>query len=149
MERLRYKVALTFQPADSEQLEKLFSEARRYHGPTGNMLADGKEFDALAVPLNDSETLIIAPQKRASNDLTDLVTGSERGYQDLVRKQRRVRLLGLSTLGLMTLILFFVSSWVAIYLARGIATPDQGPCRSFQGDCARESHPSSHDGCRR
>ena len=109
--------------ADSEQLEKLFSEARRYHGPTGNMLADGKEFDALAVPLNDSETLIIAPQKRASNDLTDLVTGSERGYQDLVRKQRRVRLLGLSTLGLMTLILFFVSSWVAIYLARGIATP--------------------------
>jgi len=108
---------------DAEQLEKLFSEARRYHGPTGNMLADGKEFDALAVPLNDSETLIIAPQKRASNDLTDLVTGSERGYQDLVRKQRRVRLLGLSTLGLMTLILFFVSSWVAIYLARGIATP--------------------------
>ena len=73
--------------------------------------------------MNQSEILIIAPQKRATNDLTDLVTGSERGYQDLVRKQRRVRLLGLSTLGLMTLILFFVSSWVAIYLARGIATP--------------------------
>jgi nitrogen fixation/metabolism regulation signal transduction histidine kinase len=67
--------------------------------------------------------LIIAPQKRASNDLTDLVAGSERDYQDLVSKQRRVRLLGLSTLGLMTLILLFVSSWVAIYLARGIATP--------------------------
>jgi PAS domain S-box-containing protein len=110
-------------PADSEQLEKLFSEARRLHGPTGNTLADGKEFDVLAVPLNQSEILVISPQKRASNDLTDLVTGSERGYQDLVRKQRRVRLLGLSTLGLMTLILLFVSSWVAIYLARGIATP--------------------------
>jgi two-component system, NtrC family, nitrogen regulation sensor histidine kinase NtrY len=109
--------------ADSEQLEKLFSEARRVRGPTGNTLVDGKEFDALAVPLNASEVLVIAPQKRASNDLTDLVTGSERGYQDLVRKQRRVRLLGLSTLGLMTLILLFVSSWVAIYLARGIATP--------------------------
>jgi two-component system nitrogen regulation sensor histidine kinase NtrY len=67
--------------------------------------------------------LIIAPQKRASNDLTDLVTASERDYQELVGKQRRVRLLGLSTLGLMTLILLFVSSWVAIYLARGIATP--------------------------
>jgi two-component system, NtrC family, nitrogen regulation sensor histidine kinase NtrY len=67
--------------------------------------------------------LIIAPQKRAANDLTDLVAGSERDYQDLVKKQRRVRLLGLSTLGLMTLILLFVSSWVAIYLARGIATP--------------------------
>ena len=109
--------------ADAEQLEKLFSEARSSSGPTGINLADGKEFDALAVPLSDSEMLIIAPQKRGSNDLTDLVTDSEREYQDLVGTQRRVRLLGLSTLGLMTLILLFVSSWVAIYLARGIATP--------------------------
>ena len=108
---------------DSEQLEKLFREARRFGGPTGLSLVDGKEFDALAEPLNQSEMLIIAPQKRASNDLTDLVTDSERGYQNLVGQQRRVRLLGLSTLGLMTLILLFVSSWVAIYLARGIATP--------------------------
>jgi len=108
---------------DSEQLEKLFSNARQVHGPEGLNQVDGKEFDALAVPLNQSELLIIAPQKRASNDLTDLVAGSERDYQDLVSKQRRVRLLGLSTLGLMTLILLFVSSWVAIYLARGIATP--------------------------
>jgi PAS domain S-box-containing protein len=75
------------------------------------------------VPLNDSELLIIAPQKRANTNLTDAVSGSERDYQDLVRKQRRVRLLGLSTLGLMTLILLFASSWIAIYLARGIATP--------------------------
>jgi two-component system, NtrC family, nitrogen regulation sensor histidine kinase NtrY len=108
---------------DAEQLDKLFGEARKFHGPSGSSLADGKEFDALAVPLNQSEMLIIAPQKRASNDLTDLVTDSERGYQNLVGQQRRVRLLGLSTLGLMTLILLFVSSWVAIYLARGIATP--------------------------
>jgi len=107
--------------ADSEQLEKLFSNAR--HGSDALNQVDGKDFDALAVPLNSSEVLIIAPQKRASNDLTDLVAGGERDYQDLVSKQRRVRLLGLSTLGLMTLILLFVSSWVAIYLARGIATP--------------------------
>ena len=109
--------------ADAIELEKRFAEARGFGGPTGDALVDGKEFDALAVPLNSSEMLIVAPQKLAANDLTDLVTGSERDYQDLVRKQRRVRLLGLSTLGLMTLILLFVSSWVAIYLARGIATP--------------------------
>ena len=108
---------------DAEELEKLFGEARKFRSPSGSSLVDGKNFDALAVPLNSSETLVIAPQKRAANDLTDLVTDSERGYQNLVRQQRRVRLLGLSTLGLMTLILLFVSSWVAIYLARGIATP--------------------------
>ena len=109
--------------ADRDQLEKLLSEARSSYGPTGINLADGKEFDAFAVPLNEIEMLIIAPPKRAANDLTDLVTASGRDYQDLVKTQRRVRLLGLSTLGLMTLILLFVSSWVAIYLARGIATP--------------------------
>jgi PAS domain S-box-containing protein len=109
--------------SDSDQLEKLFNNARLFGGPRGLNQVDGKDFDALAVPLNETETLIIAPQKRAANDLTDLVTSSERDYQELVRNQRRVRLLGLSTLGLMTLILLFVSSWVAIYLARGIATP--------------------------
>ena len=109
--------------ADSDQLEKLFSKARVFQSPDGLNQVDGKEFDALSMPLNETETLIIAPQKRASNDLSDLVAGSERDYQDLVRSQRRVRLLGLSTLGLMTLFLLFVSSWVAIYLARGIATP--------------------------
>jgi nitrogen fixation/metabolism regulation signal transduction histidine kinase len=109
--------------ADAEQLEKLFGNARVLHSPNGLNQIDGKDFDALSVPLNGTEMLIVAPQKRASNDLTDLVAGSERDYRDLVSKQRRVRLLGLSTLGLMTLILLFVSSWVAIYLARGIATP--------------------------
>jgi len=108
---------------DAARLDKLFEAARGYRGPTGADLADGKEFDVIAVPLNDSELLIIAPQKRADTNLRDAVSGSERDYQDLVRKQRRVRLLGLSTLGLMTLILLFASSWIAIYLARGIATP--------------------------
>ena len=113
---------------DSARLEKLFSEIRMFGGPDGfNWDAGGRvkadEFDVLSVRLNESEILMIAPPKRSLNELTDLVTGSERDFQELVRKQRRVRLLGLSTLGLMTLILLFVSSWVAIYLARGIATP--------------------------
>jgi two-component system, NtrC family, nitrogen regulation sensor histidine kinase NtrY len=117
--------------ADSEQLEKLFSNARLPHGSDGLNQVDGKEFDALAVPLSQAEMLIIAPQKHASNDLSDLVADSERDYQDLVRKQRRVRLLGLSTLGLMTLILLFVSSWVAIYLARGIVSPIRAVAEGF------------------
>ena len=105
---------------DAERLNRLFKDARGASGPVS--LVDGKDFDVVAVALNDSELLIIAPPKRADT-LTNVVNGSERDYQDLVRKQRRVRLLGLSTLGLMTLILLFASSWIAIYLARGIATP--------------------------
>src|SRR6185437_8272104 len=83
-------------PADASELESLLSQARSSLSADGVNLADGKDFDALGVPMNQTDMLIIAPQKRASNDLTDLVTGSERDYQELVRKQRRVRLLGLS-----------------------------------------------------
>ena len=107
------------------RLEALFAEARKSGASVGDSLVDGKDFDVLAAGLGNSETLIIAPQKRVENDLDELIRGSERGYQDLVKKQRRVRLVGISTLGLMTLMLLFVSSWVAIYLARGIATPIQ------------------------
>ncbi|HEX6732195.1 MAG TPA: ATP-binding protein [Pyrinomonadaceae bacterium] len=110
-------------PSDLQRLDTLFDQARHQGSTISDKLADGKEFDLIAVTLNDSETLIISPQKRTENDLNELISGSERDYQELVKKQRRVRLLGLSTLGLMTLILLFVSSWVAIYLARGIATP--------------------------
>jgi two-component system, NtrC family, nitrogen regulation sensor histidine kinase NtrY len=113
----------TLPSAELQQLDSLFEQARREGSAIGDTLADGKEFDVVAVPLNQVETLIISTPKRAENDLNELLSGSERDYQELVRRQRRVRLLGLSTLGLMTLILLFVSSWVAIYLARGIATP--------------------------
>lgn len=110
-------------PVDVGKVNELFATARKSGSQIGDSLADGKEFDVIAVRLNESELLIIAPQKRAENDLNELISESERGYQELVTKQRRVRMLGLSTLGLMTLLLLFVSSWVAIYLARGIATP--------------------------
>lgn len=106
-----------------KRLDELIAEARKTRAPTGKTFADGKDFDVVAVPFNQQEILILASHKRAGNDLDQLISGSQPGYQELVRKQRRVRMLGLSTLGLMTLILLFVSSWVAIYLARGIATP--------------------------
>ncbi|MDQ2922486.1 MAG: ATP-binding protein [Acidobacteriota bacterium] len=91
-------------------------------------LADGKDFEVVVVPVSGVDTpggqqLVVVPLRRASSDLSDTIGGSEGEYRKLVERQRRVRLLGLSTLGLMTLMLLFASSWVAIYLARGIATP--------------------------
>jgi two-component system nitrogen regulation sensor histidine kinase NtrY len=86
-------------------------------------LADGEDFDAVAVSLPDNHLLVVVPLRRVGSDLDEVIRGSQGEYRKLVQRQRRVRLLGLSTLGLMTLMLLFVSSWVAIYLARGIATP--------------------------
>src|SRR5215813_12527455 len=110
-------------PIDAQELENLFSQARQANLEIGETLADGRGFDIIAVPLTSDQTLVISPPKRPDSDLNDAITGSQSEYQKLVKRQRRVRLLALSTLGLMTLMLLFVSSWVAIYLARGIATP--------------------------
>src|SRR6185503_13767244 len=107
---------------ENSELDQLLRRARRLKGEDDS-LADGKDFDAVTVPLADTNQLIVVPGRRATNDLNETITGSQGEYRKLVERQRRVRLLGLSTLGLMTLMLLFVSSWVAIYLARGIATP--------------------------
>ncbi len=105
------------------ELDTLLSRARQTKGDVGNSLVDGEGFDVIKVPIQENQFLILATARRSGTDLNDTITGTNSEYQKLVKRQRKVRLLGLSTLGLMTLLLLFVSSWVAIYLARGIATP--------------------------
>jgi nitrogen fixation/metabolism regulation signal transduction histidine kinase len=108
--------------ADLKEVESMLEKARGLQ-PADESLADGKDVDAIVVPVSDHERLIVVPPRRADSELGNTITGSQGEYRKLVARQRRVRSLGLSTLGLMTLMLLFVSSWVAIYLARGIATP--------------------------
>ncbi|MCM3903858.1 MAG: HAMP domain-containing protein, partial [Pyrinomonadaceae bacterium] len=110
-------------PGENRELETLLYQARQAKGDVGQSLVDGEGFDVISVPLSDNQKLILATARRVDTSLSDTISGSESEYQKLVKRQRKVRLLGLSTLGLMTLMLLFVSSWVAIHLARGIATP--------------------------
>ncbi len=105
------------------EMEELLLQARGSPADIKERLADGKAFDVIAVSLGNNEKLLIVPARRADTDLSDTIADSQSEYQKLVKRQRKVRMLGVSTLGLMTLMLLFVSSWVAIYLARGIATP--------------------------
>ncbi|MGB9179243.1 MAG: ATP-binding protein, partial [Pyrinomonadaceae bacterium] len=93
---------------------------------SGNMdesLRDRKGFDVVSVPLSNHRTLLVAPARYSDSNLSKVITQSDLEHQHLIARQRKVRLLGLSTLGLMTLLLLFASTWVAIHLARGIATP--------------------------
>src|ERR1051325_5802351 len=104
------------------ELEQAIEVARTSHG-SDQRLMDGKGYDAVAVPLSGGRYLIVAPARRRASNLSEVTTSWESEYSKLVAKQRKVRLLGLSTLGLMTLLLLFASTWVAIHLARGIAMP--------------------------
>jgi PAS domain S-box-containing protein len=107
---------------EGAELEQLLQQARSANSDNES-LADNKDFDAAKVTLPDGKQLIVSTLRRGGTDLGQTISGSQSEYQKLVERQRRVRWLGLSTLGLMTLMMLFVSSWVAIYLARGIATP--------------------------
>ncbi|HEY5991062.1 MAG TPA: HAMP domain-containing protein, partial [Candidatus Udaeobacter sp.] len=104
------------------ELRELLRRARQSVASDYDALADGKGFDLTSAQLNDSR-LILVPHRLSDTDISDAIAGSQGEYQHLVQRQRKVRLLGLSTLGLMTLLLLFASTWVAIHLARGFAAP--------------------------
>ncbi|HYE64075.1 MAG TPA: ATP-binding protein [Pyrinomonadaceae bacterium] len=111
--------------AERAELEKTLEIARSASSSGSELLRDDKGYDAVSVPLSGGRNLIVARSGRSDSNLREVISGSQGEYKKLVTKQRKVRLLGLSTLGLMTLLLIFASTWVAIHLARGIATPIQ------------------------
>ncbi|HYT50084.1 MAG TPA: ATP-binding protein, partial [Pyrinomonadaceae bacterium] len=80
-------------------------------------------FDLTSAPLKGGTRLIFVPHRLGDTDVNDTIAGSQREYEHLLQRQRKVRLLGISTLGLMTLLLLFASTWVAIHLSRGFAAP--------------------------
>ena len=111
--------------SDSQRAElaRVMKSAREDANLSHLELSDAKGFDAASASLTASTRLIFVPRRFSDADVNDTITGSQSEYQHLVRRQRKVRLLGLSTLGLMTLLLVFASTWVAIHLARGLAAP--------------------------
>jgi two-component system nitrogen regulation sensor histidine kinase NtrY len=92
-------------------------------------LANGERYEVTpdgiilaAVRLADGRTLAAARRLHTDSRLARIVSGAET-FEQLRKRQRKVRLLGLSTLGLLTLLLLFAATWAAIHLARGIGTP--------------------------
>ena len=108
--------------AERTELSRVLQLGRDNSAPEPQ-LSDGKGFDLTSVPLTDTARLMLVPHRYSDSDVSDTIAGSQSEYQHLVKRQRKVRLLGISTLGLMTLLLLFASTWVAIHLARGLAAP--------------------------
>jgi PAS domain S-box-containing protein len=110
--------------AQQIELKSILERGRHPEQPGADAaLSDGKGFDLTAVPLTPGLRLILVPPRLSDTDVNDTIAGSQREYQHLLERQRKVRLLGVSTLGLMTLLLLFASTWVAIHLSRGFAAP--------------------------
>ena len=109
--------------AQRKELMEVLKRAREPGAQTAEEFADGKGFDLTVVPVTATSRLVLIPRRFSDTDVNDTIAGSQREYQHLLERQRKVRLLGVSTLGLMTLLMLFASTWVAIHLARGLAAP--------------------------
>ena len=87
------------------------------------ILADGKGFDAAAAKFPDGRMLIVVPDLRPERNVNQTVENSLIEFEKLKQTQVTVRQIGLLTLGMLTFLLIFASSWTAFYIARGLTVP--------------------------
>ena len=86
-------------------------------------LNDGKQFDAATAELSGGRRLVVVPDIRETANVSNLVETSLREFDRLKEQQLNVRQIALSTLGVLTFLLIFASSWTAFYIARGLTVP--------------------------
>ncbi len=87
------------------------------------ILKDGKGFDAAVARFSDGRMLIAVPDLRPAKNVSQIVENSRIKFEELKQKQVIVRQVGLLTLGFLTFMLIFASSWTAFYIARGLTVP--------------------------
>ena len=85
--------------------------------------ADGKGFDAAIVQIPGGRKLVVIPSARVDSGVIEMADNSLVQFDLLKQKQISVRQIGLLTLGVLTFLLIFASSWTAFYIARGLTVP--------------------------
>ncbi len=86
-------------------------------------LRDGKGLDVAVAEMSRARRLIIVPYTFGERNVSQIVENSLSEFDRLKQKQVTVRQVGLLTLGVLTFLLMFASSWIAFYVARGLTTP--------------------------
>ena len=100
-------------------------------------LTDGKNFDAAAASLSDGRTLIVVPDFRLADNASQIAENTAK-FEELKQTAGSIRQIGLQTLGVLTFLLIFASSWTAFHIARGLTIPlkalAEGADRIARGD---------------
>jgi two-component system nitrogen regulation sensor histidine kinase NtrY len=84
---------------------------------------DGGKFQISGADMSGGRKLIVVPSIKEETNYSQKVAGSLAEFDELKQQQQSVRQIAISTLGLLTFLLLFASSWAAFYVARGIAQP--------------------------
>ena len=85
--------------------------------------ADRKGFDAAIAPMSGDRRLLIVPDPINEANVGQIVDNSLAELNKLGQQQLMIRRVGLLTLGVLTFLLMFASSWIAFYVARGLTAP--------------------------
>ncbi|MDM7923855.1 MAG: ATP-binding protein [Pyrinomonadaceae bacterium] len=103
-------------------LAEVLNSART--GNTSDISSDDERpYDIATAPIGDGRRLIIVPEVRSGQSVSAKVDNSLREFDRLKDQQITVRQLGFLTLGVLTFLLIFASSWTAFYIARGLTVP--------------------------
>ncbi len=87
------------------------------------MLRDGVGIDATVATLPDGRRLVLVTKPRAAESVGKMVDSTLAEFDKLKEQNIWVRQIGLLTLGVLTFLLIFASSWTAFYIARGLTVP--------------------------
>ena len=121
------------------EFDKTFQLAQQNLFDTAN-LADGKGFDVATAKLTDGKILVVVSDLRPNENVSQVVENSLAEFDKLKQKQVTIRQLGLLTLGVLTFLLIFASSWTAFYIAKGLTVPiralAEGADKIARGDLA-------------
>ena len=85
--------------------------------------SDGKGFDAAVVQMPGGRRLAVIPSARVESGVIEMADNSLSQFDRLKQSQLTVRQIGLLTLGVLTFLLIFASTWTAFYIARGLTVP--------------------------
>lgn len=112
----------TFEENRKKELDQILAMAKNgnWSEPT---LQDGRGFDAAIANFSDGRKLLIVSNLFDEENVSSLVDDSLKEFDRLKDKQIDIRQIGLLTLGVLTFLLIFASSWTAFYIARGLTVP--------------------------
>jgi len=116
------KSEASLNPEQKAELELTLANIRT-GAITESGMQDGKGFDAAIAPMADGRKLLLVPQMRDVNSVSGLVENSLIEFDRLKEEQITIRQVGFLTLGVLTFLLIFASTWTAFYIARGLTVP--------------------------
>lgn len=118
-------IATGEKPLSEEQktdLNKALNAFDKSEKPNLSDSADNR-FDVTKARMSDGKTLIMISDMSPTEDLKQIAQQSLVEFDRLKSQQIFVRQIGITTLGLLTFLLIFASSWTAFYVAKGLTRP--------------------------